>query len=259
MQKYRAVIIDDEEDSRSNTRNMLENYCTEIEIVGEAASGPEGKAKIQELKPHVVFLDINMPGMNGFQGLPAKPRPFCRDRRFCPRPARAFGETGKMRDRLCLRSSCSCAKARYSAGETRHAFRRLPQSIHRPVEWHSSIVAERARSISRARVLPRTARARGLLRPCVPHRRQRWGLRTVSKPPLRGLPGSSVRRAAAASRKSLRHRSATQAARNATASREIIPERPPVKERNPLKVIDFRRFDAQCGTTTLCYALMIFS
>lgn len=69
MQKYRAVIIDDEEDSRSNTRSMLENYCPEIEIVGEAASGPEGKLKIQELKPHVVFLDINMPGMNGFQML----------------------------------------------------------------------------------------------------------------------------------------------------------------------------------------------
>jgi two-component system LytT family response regulator len=69
MQKYRAVIIDDEEDSRSNTRNMLGNYCPEIEIVGEAASGPEGKLKIQELKPHVVFLDINMPGMNGFQML----------------------------------------------------------------------------------------------------------------------------------------------------------------------------------------------
>jgi len=69
MQKYRAVIIDDEEDSRSNTRNMIQNYCTEIEIVGEAENGPEGKKKIQELKPHVVFLDINMPGMNGFQML----------------------------------------------------------------------------------------------------------------------------------------------------------------------------------------------
>ena len=69
MQKYTAVIIDDEEDSRSNTRSMLQNYCTEIEVIGEAASGPEGKIKIQELKPHVVFLDINMPGMNGFQML----------------------------------------------------------------------------------------------------------------------------------------------------------------------------------------------
>lgn len=69
MQKYRVVIIDDEEDSRSNTRNMITNYCTELEIVGEAANGPEGKQKIQELKPHLVFLDINMPGMNGFQML----------------------------------------------------------------------------------------------------------------------------------------------------------------------------------------------
>lgn len=69
MQKYRAIIIDDEEDSRSNTRNMLQNYCPEIEIVGEAENGPDGKLKIQELKPQVVFLDINMPGMNGFQML----------------------------------------------------------------------------------------------------------------------------------------------------------------------------------------------
>lgn len=69
MQKYKALIIDDEENSRSNTINMLKNYCPEIEVVGEAGSGPEGKVKIQDLKPHVVFLDINMPGMNGFQML----------------------------------------------------------------------------------------------------------------------------------------------------------------------------------------------
>jgi len=69
MQKYTALIIDDEEDSRSNTRSMLQNYCPEIEVIGEASGGMEGKLKIQELKPHVVFLDINMPGMNGFQML----------------------------------------------------------------------------------------------------------------------------------------------------------------------------------------------
>jgi two-component system, LytTR family, response regulator len=69
MQKYHAIIIDDEDDSRSNTRSMLQNYCPEIEVIDEASSGPEGKMKIQELKPHVVFLDINMPGMNGFQML----------------------------------------------------------------------------------------------------------------------------------------------------------------------------------------------
>ncbi|MDI9342474.1 MAG: LytTR family DNA-binding domain-containing protein [Sediminibacterium sp.] len=89
MQKYRAVIIDDEEDSRSNTRSMLTNYCPEIEIVGEAANGPEGKLKIQELKPHVVFLDINMPGMTGFQMLEG-----IYDRDFCVIFLTAYSEHG---------------------------------------------------------------------------------------------------------------------------------------------------------------------
>ncbi|MDI1354952.1 MAG: LytTR family DNA-binding domain-containing protein [bacterium] len=89
MQKYRAVIIDDEEDSRSNTRNMIQNYCEEIEIVGEAENGPEGKKKIQELKPQVVFLDINMPGMNGFQMLEG-----IYDRDFCVIFLTAYSEHG---------------------------------------------------------------------------------------------------------------------------------------------------------------------
>ena len=89
MQKYTAVIIDDEEDSRSNTRSMLKNYCSEIEVIGEAASGTEGKEKIQELKPHVVFLDINMPGMNGFQMLEG-----IYDRDFCVIFLTAYSEHG---------------------------------------------------------------------------------------------------------------------------------------------------------------------
>jgi two-component system, LytTR family, response regulator len=89
MQKFRAVIIDDEEDSRSNTRSMLTNYCPEIEVVGEAANGPEGKLRIQELKPHVVFLDINMPGMTGFQMLEG-----IYDRDFCVIFLTAYSEHG---------------------------------------------------------------------------------------------------------------------------------------------------------------------
>ena len=54
MQKYRALIVDDEENSRSNTKSMLQNYCPEIDVVGEAGSGMEGKVKIQEL----IFRDI---------------------------------------------------------------------------------------------------------------------------------------------------------------------------------------------------------
>lgn len=46
---------------------MLSNYCPEIEVIAEAGSGMEGKKLIQELKPNVVFCDINMPGMNGLE------------------------------------------------------------------------------------------------------------------------------------------------------------------------------------------------
>jgi len=67
MQTYKTIIIDDEENSRSNTKSMLANYCPEIEVIAEATSGMEGKKIIQELKPQVVFCDINMPGMTGLE------------------------------------------------------------------------------------------------------------------------------------------------------------------------------------------------
>lgn len=67
MQTYKTIIIDDEENSRSNTKSMLANYCPELEVIAEASSGMEGKKMIQELKPQVVFCDINMPGMTGLE------------------------------------------------------------------------------------------------------------------------------------------------------------------------------------------------
>ena len=67
MQTYTTIIIDDEENSRSNTKTMLASYCPEIKIIGEASSGMEGKKLIQDLKPQVVFCDINIPGMSGIE------------------------------------------------------------------------------------------------------------------------------------------------------------------------------------------------
>ena len=154
-----------------------------------------------------------------------------------------------MRDRLCLRSSCSCATPRCSGDGSHHAFRRLPLSIHRLVEWRSSIVGELARSISQARALPQSGRAREHQHLFARRPRPRLVLHTIWTPPLRARPEPSVRQAAAASRKSARHRSATRVARNATASREISPGRLTVKERNPLNVIDFRLSARQCGPT----------
>ena len=59
--KLRSLIIDDEELARKNLTMLLEEYCPEIEIIGEAAGKEEAKAKIEALKPDVIFLDIRMP------------------------------------------------------------------------------------------------------------------------------------------------------------------------------------------------------
>ena len=45
---------------------MLEKYCPEIEVIAEAANAAEAKEKILSLGPNVLFLDINMPELNGF-------------------------------------------------------------------------------------------------------------------------------------------------------------------------------------------------
>jgi two-component system LytT family response regulator len=89
MQTYKAVVIDDEDKSRQTTVHMLKEYCPEIEVVGEASSGPEGKKLILEKKPDVVFLDINMPGMSGFEMLEG-----IYERNFCVIFVSAYSEHG---------------------------------------------------------------------------------------------------------------------------------------------------------------------
>lgn len=69
MQRLKAVIVDDEPIARANLKSMLEEYCPEIKISGEADSAPEAKKLVYKLNPDVVFLDINMPEMNGFDFL----------------------------------------------------------------------------------------------------------------------------------------------------------------------------------------------
>jgi two-component system, LytTR family, response regulator len=66
MQKFRSIIVDDEELARQNLKSMITNYCPELDIIGEASSVLESQAMIIELKPDIVFLDILMPSNNGF-------------------------------------------------------------------------------------------------------------------------------------------------------------------------------------------------
>lgn len=63
----RALIVDDEADARDNLRLMLEEHAPEVEVVGQAAGAPEARELIQALHPNALFLDIKMPGEDGFQ------------------------------------------------------------------------------------------------------------------------------------------------------------------------------------------------
>lgn len=65
MKTFKTLLIDDERLAREELKSLLKEYH-EIEIIDEAKHGEEGIQKIKELKPDLIFLDINMPGINGF-------------------------------------------------------------------------------------------------------------------------------------------------------------------------------------------------
>ncbi|MHB8854319.1 MAG: LytR/AlgR family response regulator transcription factor [Ignavibacteriaceae bacterium] len=62
----KALIIDDERLARVELRRLLSPF-KEINIVGEAINADDAKSKINELNPDLIFLDIQMPGKNGFE------------------------------------------------------------------------------------------------------------------------------------------------------------------------------------------------
>lgn len=66
-----AIIIDDEAKGRLALRQKLQNYCTNVSVVAEAADGMEAIPLIEQHKPQLIFLDIEMPRMNGFEMLNA--------------------------------------------------------------------------------------------------------------------------------------------------------------------------------------------
>jgi two-component system LytT family response regulator len=66
--EYKALLVDDERLSRNDLRLLLENHSN-IKVLGEASSAEQGLKLIDQLKPDLVFLDIQMPGMDGFDML----------------------------------------------------------------------------------------------------------------------------------------------------------------------------------------------
>lgn len=69
----KAMIIDDEKLSVQTLAKMLQRHCPDVEITGMYNRPVEALEALQAIHPEVVFLDIEMPGMNGFDLLEAVP------------------------------------------------------------------------------------------------------------------------------------------------------------------------------------------
>jgi two-component system, LytTR family, response regulator len=63
----KALIIDDESDSLKLLADELQEHCPQVTVVGKYSDSEEGLKAIHALKPNLVFMDIEMPRMNGFE------------------------------------------------------------------------------------------------------------------------------------------------------------------------------------------------
>ena len=69
MNKYRAIIIDDERNVREVLELLLYQYCKEVEVVALASSAAEGRELLSKHEVDFIFLDISMPKEDGFSFL----------------------------------------------------------------------------------------------------------------------------------------------------------------------------------------------
>ena len=63
----KAIIVDDEPKSREVLKTLLERFCPAVNVVGVAGGVDDAKKLIEEVNPDIVFLDVEMPGGNGFK------------------------------------------------------------------------------------------------------------------------------------------------------------------------------------------------
>jgi len=64
---YKAIVIDDEPAARRLMKSLLQEYSDIVTVVAEAGTGGEAIQKIEELNPDLIFLDIQMPDLTGFE------------------------------------------------------------------------------------------------------------------------------------------------------------------------------------------------
>ena len=63
----KAVIIDDEERASRVLNSLIEEYCPDVTVLAVCSSVPEAVLAIHKHKPDVVFSDIEMPGLDGYE------------------------------------------------------------------------------------------------------------------------------------------------------------------------------------------------
>jgi two-component system LytT family response regulator len=66
-QLFKAIVIDDEPAARRLMRNLLREYDDVVDVIAEASTGKEAIEKIESLDPDLIFLDIQMPDLTGFE------------------------------------------------------------------------------------------------------------------------------------------------------------------------------------------------
>lgn len=87
LQTIKSLIVEDELAAREALKSYLQKYCPQVELIGEAHNSKEGIKLIHELKPQLVFLDVEMPYGNAFDVLEG-----CKDMQFETIFVTAFSE-----------------------------------------------------------------------------------------------------------------------------------------------------------------------
>ncbi len=66
-EKLTCIIVDDEQRARTLLQNMLERYCENVSVLANASNINDASEIIKKYNPDLIFLDIEMPGGNGFE------------------------------------------------------------------------------------------------------------------------------------------------------------------------------------------------
>jgi two-component system, LytTR family, response regulator len=69
LKNIKTILVDDEANNLQFLQSLLKSHCPSLQVLETASSAADGLLMIQELHPQLVFMDVDMPGMTGFEVL----------------------------------------------------------------------------------------------------------------------------------------------------------------------------------------------